>query len=123
MIRVRMQKAVESRLCKTQYGFWPSRSTSHALYLIRRMQDFAESKGAQLSLALLDWEKAFDKVQHNKLFVALERLGFSKHYVDVLKNAMGLLSFLLETLLENRTSKLNSQEYGRGALYRHIFLC
>ena len=50
LIRTRIQRAIEDKLCKTQYGFRPSRSTSHALYIIRRIQDFAESKGAQLSL-------------------------------------------------------------------------
>ena len=37
-------------------------------------------------MALLDWEKAFDKVQHDKLYIAIERLGFSKHYIDVIEN-------------------------------------
>ena len=37
-------------------------------------------------MALLDWEKAFDKVQHDKLYIAMERLGFSKHYIDVIED-------------------------------------
>ena len=86
MIRSRMQDAVAQHVSKTQYGFCPGKSTSHAIYIIRRIQDFAESKSAKLSLALLDWEKAFDKVQHDKLFIALNRMGFSAHYVDVIKD-------------------------------------
>ena len=54
MIRQRMQNAINDALSNTQYGFRPQRSTSHAIYLIRRLQDYAESKGARLSLALLD---------------------------------------------------------------------
>ena len=56
MLRQRMQRAVESNLCKTQYGFRPQKSTSHAIYIIRRIQDYAEMKGAKLSMAMLDWE-------------------------------------------------------------------
>ena len=82
MIRQRMQNAINDALSNTQYGFRPQRSTSHAIYIIRRLQDYAESKGARLSLALLDWEKAFDKVQHDKLIVALQKIGFSQHYCD-----------------------------------------
>ena len=37
-------------------------------------------------MALLDWGKTFDKVQHDKLYIAMERLGFSTHYIDVIKN-------------------------------------
>ena len=44
MIRQRMQNAIESHLSNTQYGFRPQRSTSHAIYVIRRIQDFAEQK-------------------------------------------------------------------------------
>ena len=50
------------------------------------VQDYAEMKGAQISLAFLDWEKAFDKIQHDKLYIALERLGFSQHYIQVIQN-------------------------------------
>ena len=42
---------------------------------------------AKLNMALLDWEKAFDKVQHDKLYIAMERLGFSKHYIDVIEDS------------------------------------
>ena len=40
----------------------------------------------KLSLALLDWEKAFDKTQHDKLTLALGRMGFSQHYRDVIND-------------------------------------
>ena len=54
------------------------------IYVIRRIQDYAESKGTRLSLALLDWEKAFDKIQHDKLILALQRMGFSSQFCDVI---------------------------------------
>ena len=62
LIRTRIQEAVESKLTNTQYGFRPGRSTSHAIYTIRRLQDYAEKRGSKLCIALLDWEKAFDKI-------------------------------------------------------------
>ena len=84
MIRSRMQKAVEDKLAKTQYGFRPGKSTSHAIYVVRRIKDYTESKGTRLSLVLLDWEKAFDKIQHDKLILALQRMGFSSQFCDVI---------------------------------------
>ena len=87
MIRSRMQKAVGDELTKTQYGFRPGKSTSHAIYVARRIQDYAESKGTRLSLVLLDWEKAFDKIQHDKSILALQRMGFSSQFCDVLEIA------------------------------------
>ena len=69
--RARMQGATEHMLSRTQYGFRPHRSISHALYILRRIQDYSEIKGAHLSIALLDWDKGFDKIQHDKLILAL----------------------------------------------------
>ena len=85
LIRKRLQAAIESQLSKTQYGFRPSRSTSHALYLIRRVQDYAEAKGTKLSMAMLDWEKAFDKILHDRLYTSMERLGVEEHVINVIK--------------------------------------
>ena len=59
---------------KTQYGFRRNRSTIDALFIARRLQDYAERKGQKGLMLLLDWEKAFDKIERDKLMEALERL-------------------------------------------------
>ena len=74
----RVQTAIAHRRTKTQFSFRPNMSTFHAIYIIGRLQDFAESTSSKLSFAMLDWEKAFDKVQHDKLIIALDRLGFPR---------------------------------------------
>ncbi len=86
MIRERIQEGIEKQVCKTQYGFRPKRSTSHAIYLIRRIQDYGEIKGAPLCMALLDWEKAFDKIIHDRMFDALRRLNIDEHIITVIRN-------------------------------------
>lgn len=47
-----------------QFGFRRHRSTTHALFVARRIQDIGEQTGDNLIITLLDWEKAFDKVSH-----------------------------------------------------------
>jgi hypothetical protein len=96
MIRVRLQEKIEDKVCNTQFGFRPKKSTSHALYVIRRIQDYSESTGNNLSLALLDWEKAFDKIEHDKLFIALKRLGVNEKYIKVLQNCYSNPQFLVK---------------------------
>ena len=110
MIRSRMQNSVEHLLTRTQYGFRPSKSTSHAIYLIRRLQDFAESKAAKLSIAWLDRQKAFDKIQHDTLWVALYRLGFSQHYIDVIADCYRTPTFLVKD--DFGTSTVKEQRSG-----------
>ena len=42
---------------------------------MRRLQDLGEAGLENIILIFLDWEKAFDKVSHTKLFESLERLN------------------------------------------------
>ena len=86
LLRQRLQVVFQDTLTQTQYGFRPSRSTSHALFLTRRMQDIAEQQGSNLIITFLDWKPAFDKVQHDELYIALNRLGIHDHFIQVIKN-------------------------------------
>ena len=110
LIRSRMQEPIEQHLAKIQHGFRPNRSTSHAIYIIRRIQDYAESKAAKLSIALLDWEKVFDKIQHDKLLLALHRLGFSQHFTDVIQNCYRKPTFYVKD--DFGTSEIKQQRSG-----------
>ena len=62
MIKNRLSVSLEPWIQKTQYGFRPQKSTSQALFLARRLLDIAERQGTNMTLVLLDWEKAFDKI-------------------------------------------------------------
>jgi hypothetical protein len=95
MIRNRMQDVLEEHLCDTQYGFRPFRSTSQAIYLTRRLQDIYEQKGTNMIITFLDWEKAFDKVQHCRLWIALHRLGIHDIFIEVLDDCYTKASFFL----------------------------
>ena len=105
-----MQSAVSQHITKTQYGFRPNMSTSHAIYIIRRIQDYAESTGSKLSLSLLDWEKAFDKIQHDKLVIALQRLGFTSQYVEVIRDCYQKPTFYVKDAYG--TSQVKTQYAG-----------
>ena len=47
-------------------------------------------------MVLLDWEKAFDKVIHAKLFQALERMNAPDKYVKAIKDTYRQPSFELK---------------------------
>ena len=44
LIRKRIQEEVEDIVSQAQYGFRPAKSTAHAIYIIRRIQDYAEKR-------------------------------------------------------------------------------
>ena len=86
MIKVRLEKALEQIITKTQFGFRKSKSCAHALHLIRRIIDLGEMSNDNIITIFLDWEKAFDKVDHEKLLGALKRLRIPQHYLDIIAN-------------------------------------
>ena len=62
----------ESRLRKTQFGFRANHSTTDAIFLVQRQIEKAwAAKTGQLSIVLLDWAKACDKVSRTTLLEAL----------------------------------------------------
>ena len=66
IIQRRLAEYIDPYLQKTQYGFRKNKSAAHAIHIIRRIMDVGYRAGQNLSMVLLDWEKAFDKVDHEK---------------------------------------------------------
>ena len=61
----KQQYKVDKHLQRTQFGFRARKSTAQALYIARRLQDFAEQTGKTVLFTFLDLEKAFDKVNQS----------------------------------------------------------
>ena len=85
MLRCRIQEAAEHLLHNEQYGFRPKRSTSHPLFIIRRLAEIAEEGQTPVVFAFLDWGKAFDRLSHQALFRILERMRFPRQTIDQIK--------------------------------------
>ena len=75
IIQKRLATYIDPMISRTQFGFRHSRSTTHALYVARRLQDISEQSGDTVIMTLLDWEKAFDRMAHSRMIEALERMN------------------------------------------------
>ena len=63
---------MEERIAGTQFGFRKGKSTTQAMYIARRIQEYAERAGLPGTMIFLDWEKAFDKIKHDRLLEVLD---------------------------------------------------
>ena len=86
MIKVRLAAAIDSYLGDTQFGFIKGKSTAEALFYVRRLTDVVEQGHERLFLIFLDWENAFDKIDHQKMFQSLERLNIPPEIMDTIKS-------------------------------------
>ena len=102
VIQVRLSTVLESFLGDTQYGFRPKRSTAEPLFCVRRL--------------FLDWEKAFDKIDHEKMFQALWRLRIPPAILEISKVYMQIRCFRssnVKTLVNGKNKEL---VYGKAVL-------
>ena len=91
-----LEEGIEQDLQKTQYGFRKRRGTADALYNIKRIITAGESTQTKTFLLLLDWAKAFDKINHEGLFSALARMNVAPKLISLIKKMYQNASFYVE---------------------------
>ena len=74
-----------------QFGFKKGLGCSNAIFVLRATIDYFKDRGSTIFAAALDVSKAFDKVNHYKLFTSLTCAGFPPWIISVLVNWYGKL--------------------------------
>jgi len=75
IVQKRLAEQLDPYLQKTQFGFRKNRSTADAIHCIRRTAETGEQTNTQTHMVLLDWAKAFDKINRKALFKAMEKMN------------------------------------------------
>ena len=86
LIRSRIQAEVEAEVTNTQYGFRPAKAWRMPSSSSEECKTLQKKNRQPLYMTLLDWEKAFDKMDHKCLGDALERLGIDKGVIETLND-------------------------------------
>jgi hypothetical protein len=75
-----------------QTGFVEGRNILDNTFLAQEAQDWAEESNQDLVLLLLDFEKAFDRIEWSFLFEALAKLGFCPQWIRWVSSLYGSAS-------------------------------
>ena len=65
VIEARIRKIV--KIDEMQFGFCPGKGTTHAIFIVRQVQEKFLGKQKKLWIAFVDLEKAFDRVPRHVL--------------------------------------------------------
>ena len=69
-----------------QFGFLKKTGTREAIFTLRMLGERYLQIQRDVYLYFIDYEKAFDKVQHEGIIQALNKHNFGKEYVQLIKN-------------------------------------
>ena len=75
---------MEREIAKEQAGFRKGRGTRDHINNIRGIQEKCHEFGQPLYLCFIDYSKAFDCVDHEKLWLALRDIGIPEHLINIM---------------------------------------
>ena len=86
ILQARLQQDVNSELPEVQAGFRKGRGTRNQTANICRIMEKAREFQKNIYFCSIDYAKAFDGVDHNKLWKILKEMGISEHLTCLLRN-------------------------------------
>ena len=86
ILQARLQQYVNRELPDVQAGFRKGRGTRDQIANIRWITEKAREFQKSIYLCFTDYAKAFDCVDHNKLWKILKEMGISDHLTSLLRN-------------------------------------
>jgi len=84
VIKRRLRKNVS--ISENQFSFMPGRSTTEAIYLLRKLMGLYRDRKVDLHMVFIDLEKAYDRVPREVLWSCLEEKGVLPWYIRVIKD-------------------------------------
>ena len=89
ILQVRLQQYVNRELPDVQAGFRKDRGTRDQMANIRWIIKKAREYQKNIYFSFIDYAKAFDCVDHNKLWKILKEMGIPDHLTCLLRNLCG----------------------------------
>ena len=100
MMQSRLAGTSESKLRPTQFGFRAGKGTRHPLFIVRRAIEWSKMTNRPLHLLFLDWQQAFDSIDHTAMLEARYRFGIPQNYIDLIEQFYTLPTFQIESWSE-----------------------
>ena len=118
ILQARLQQYVSCELPDVQAGLRKGRGTRDQIANIQWIIEKAEEFQKNICFCFTDYAKAFDCVDHNKLWKILNEMGIPDHLTCLLRICMQVKKQQLEPDMEQQTGSKSGKEYVK-AVYCH----
>ena len=103
ILQARLQQYVNHELPDVQAGFRKGRATRDQIANIHWIMEIAREFQKNIYFCFLDYAKAFDYVDHNKLWKILKEMGIPDHLPACWETSMQVRKQQLELDMEQQT--------------------
>ena len=103
-------------------GFRKGRGTRDQIANIRWIIEEAREFQKNIYFCFIDYAKAFDCVDHNKLWKTLKEMGIPDHPSCLLRNLYSGKKQQLEPDVEEQTGSKSGKECIKAVCYQHMYL-
>ena len=86
ILQAKLQQYMNQELPNVQAGFRKGRGTRDQIAKIHWIIEKARKFQKNIYFCFIDYAKAFDSVDHNKLWKILKEMGISDHLICLLRN-------------------------------------
>ena len=118
ILQARCQQYVNCECPDVQAGFRKGRGTrdqiANICWIIEKAREFQKN----IYFCFLDYAKAFDCVDHKKLWKILKEMGIPDHLICLLRNLYAGQEATVRTDMEQQTGSTQEKEYIK-AIYCH----
>ena len=81
-----MEKTLDANQPREQAGFRKGFATTDHLHTINQIIEKSNKFNLPLCIAYIDYEKAFDSVEHNVIFQALRNIDINETYINIIED-------------------------------------
>ena len=86
LLQKRMEEVLDRNQPREQAGFRKKISTTDHIYTLNQVIEKCNEFNLPLCVGYIDYEKAFDSVEHFAIFEALRKINVKEDYVQILEN-------------------------------------
>ena len=119
--QARLQRYVNRDFPDVQAGFRKGTGTrdqiANAFWIVEKAREFQKN----INLCFTDYAKAFDSVDHNKLWKTVKHMGIPDHLTCFLEKLVGGQEAIVKTLSEQMTGSGLRKEYNKAVNCHRLF--